>query len=362
LRSEARTRGLYHLFSATGADDFPFSTLQFAELAEITGYSPFLAQDALGSLNPDAEVINLLHRFGSDVQRGQWLARLADGDIGSALCITEPGVASSDPAGLTTRATERDNEFLMNGEKSWALGALSPLCELLVVLALTDPGPRHCHSLLLVPRRAAGVQFGEASSFFGYRNEARGGMAHIRFNNVKVPQSALLGPRGEGLATAQTSLGPARLFHCMRLIGAAERALRLLCNRASSRSVGGEPLVRHGLWLDRIAEARIRIEQARAVTLGVAATIDAHGLSAARTGISLAKAFVPSATEWVIDMAIQAHGSDGMSHELPLAAIWAWARTLRFSDGPDEAHRMAVARAELKRGADRSTGLKSGAQ
>jgi len=352
LRYAARERGLYHVFSATRSAEFPFSTVQFAELAEITGHSPLLAQDAVGSLNPDGEVINLLHRFGTPEQQAQWLEPLRRGEIGCALCISEPDVASSDPTGLRSTAAEDGDAFVLDGHKSWSIGGLSPICELLVVVAATDPSAARPHdrfSLLLVPRQAPGVSIEGSASFFGYRNEARGGVAHIRFDQVRVPATSLLGPRGQGFPTVQTSLGPARLFHCMRLVGAAERALQLMCARLKARVVGGRPLAEDGLWQDRIAEARIRIEQARALTLTVARQVDAGGLRSASAGLSLAKAAVPPSLEWVMDCAIQAHGAAGMTGELPLADLWALARTLRYSDGPDEAHRKVVARNELRR-------------
>lgn len=352
LRAQARDRGLYHLFSATRSAAFGFNTVQLARLAEITGRSPVLAQDALGSINPDAEAINLLHRFGTPSQQARWLEPLRAGTIGCALCITEPDVASSDPTALKTSAQVHGDAYVLNGHKSWSLGALSPICKLLIVLAQTDAdaAPRRRHSLLLVPRDAPGVRVGDSASYFGWQAQARGGLPRVSFDAVRLPQTELLGPRGEGLATVQTSLGPARLFHCMRLVGAGERALELMCERLRTRLLGGrQPMAEHGLWMDRIAEARIRIEQARAIALATAQRIDAEGLQASATALSMAKAAIPPAIEWVIDTAIQAHGSDGMSHELPLATLWAVARTLRFSDGPDEVHRMVVARAELKR-------------
>jgi len=350
LREEARRRGLFHLFSVTRASEFSFSTSEIARLVEITGRSPMVAADAIGSLNPDCEVINLLHHFGTAEQKARWLEPLRAGTIGSALCITEPEVASSDPTTLRVAAVDDGNGFVVDGRKSWALGALSPICELIVLLAATDPAqpPKGRYSLLLVPRRSAGIEVGESASFYGFRNEFRGGMPVVEFKSVRVPADALLGPRGQGFATAQTSLGPARLYHCMRLVGAGERALGLLRARLKSRLVGGRPLAENALWMDRLAEARIRIEQARALTLSVADLADREGLKAASTQISLAKAAVPASIEWVVDTAIQAHGSDGMSDSLPLATLWAMARTLRFSDGPDEVHRMVVARAELK--------------
>lgn len=351
LRDEAREQDLFHLFSATRAAEFPFTIAQMCRLAEITGHSPLLAQDAVGSLNPDAEVINLLHRFGTEEQQSQWLSQLRDGRIGSALCITEPDVASSDPAGLATTALQDGSELILNGKKSWALGASSPICELLVVVAVTGDttGSRGRHSILLVPRRSPGVTVGESATFFGYRNEARGGLPRVDFHSVRVPVENLLGTRGDGFAVMQTALGPARLFHCMRLVGVAERALELMYQRLEGRLIRGRPLLEHGLWLDRIADARIRIEQARALSLAAAVQVDAHGIDSASVAISIAKAAVPASVEHVVDMAIQAHGADGMSHQHPLATLWAQARTLRFSDGPDEAHRMAIARAERKR-------------
>ncbi|MBD0417336.1 acyl-CoA dehydrogenase family protein [Oryzicola mucosus] len=351
LRAEAEREGLFNLFSSLREDEFGFSTVQIAELAELTGHSPLLAQDAIGSLNPDAEVINLIRRFGTPAQRDRWVAALAAGEAASALCITEPDVASSDPTEIRAAWRAHAGKFLLSGEKHWALGALNPNLRLLIVLAITEPEEKRRRrlSLILLPSERSGIIIGESATVFGYGNDARGGMPHIRFSDVEVDENDILGPRGQGLATVQSSLGPARLFHCMRLVGSGERALQLMCQRLISRTIRGKPLSEDALWMSRIADSRIAIDQSRAFALSVAAKVDASGLEAAAVDISAVKAILPEAMARVIDMAIQSFGAEGMSHALPLAGMWALARSLRFSDGPDEVHKAVVARAELKR-------------
>lgn len=359
LRAEARSRGLWNLFLPDLADGRRFgaglSTLQYAPLAEITGRSPHLAPEALNCAAPDTGNMELLAHYGTAEQQERWLQPLLDARIRSAFCMTEPDVASSDATSIRLRARRDGDEYVLTGRKWWSTGAMDPACELLIVMAVTadeddpDADPRRRWSMLLVPRDTPGVTVERPLLTFGMDDAAHGGHAEVSFDGARVPTSAVLGTEGEGFAMAQARLGPGRIHHCMRLIGTAERALELMCRRAVSREAFGRPIARLGATADRIAEARVAIEQARLLVLRTAWLIDTAGAKAAHTEIQAIKIAVPSAVQKIIDDAIQVHGGAGLSQDTVLPQLWLHARALRLADGPDEVHKASLARRELRR-------------
>jgi acyl-CoA dehydrogenase len=349
LKAEARRQGLWNLF-LTGPEGAGLTNLQYAPLAEITGHSPRLAPEALNCAAPDTGNMELLAEFGSEQQRKQWLTPLLAGEIRSAFCMTEPAVASSDATNIATRIERAGDSYVINGRKWWSSGAMDPACTILIVMGKTDPGAeRHRQqSMILVPRDTPGVKVVRGISVFGFDDASHGGHAEVEFTNVTVPAANLIGGEGDGFAIAQARLGPGRIHHCMRLIGAAERALELMCRRVMGRTAFGRPLAEQGVIQDWIAESRVRIEQARLLVLKTAWLMDTVGNKGAHTEIQAIKVATPAMAEWVIDKAIQAHGAAGVSQDLPLAHLWAAARTLRFADGPDEVHKRSLARRELR--------------
>jgi acyl-CoA dehydrogenase len=349
LKAEARRQGLWNLF-LTGPGGAGLTNLQYAPLAEITGRSPRLAPEALNCAAPDTGNMELLAEFGSEQQREQWLAPLLAGEIRSAFCMTEPAVASSDATNIATRIERAGDSYVINGRKWWSSGAMDPVCAILIVMGKTDPGAeRHRQqSMILVPRDTPGVKVARGISVFGFDDASHGGHAEVEFTDVTVPAANLIGGEGDGFAIAQARLGPGRIHHCMRLIGAAERALELMCRRVMGRTAFGRPLAEQGVIQDWIAESRVRIEQARLLVLKTAWLMDTVGNKGAHTEIQAIKVATPAMAEWVIDKAIQAHGAAGVSQDLPLAHLWAGARTLRFADGPDEVHKRSLARRELR--------------
>jgi acyl-CoA dehydrogenase len=351
LKAEARRQGLWNLFLPDAEHGGGLTNLQYAPLAEITGRSPHLAPEALNCAAPDTGNMEVLAMFGTDEQKKQWLQPLLDGEIRSAFCMTEPDVASSDATNIATRIERDGDDYVINGRKWWSSGAMNPNCAIFIVMGKTDPdAERHRQqSQILVPRDTPGVTVEREMRVFGYGDHAHGGHAEILFDNVRVPASNLIAGEGEGFAIAQARLGPGRIHHCMRLIGMAERALELLCRRASSRVAFGKPLAAQGVVHEWIAESRVRIEQARLLVLKTAWLMDTVGNKGAHTEIQAIKIAVPSMTEWVLDKAIQAHGGAGVSQDFPLAELWAATRTLRLADGPDEVHRMSLAKRELKK-------------
>ncbi|MGN9906726.1 acyl-CoA dehydrogenase family protein [Phytohabitans sp. LJ34] len=346
LKERARERGLWNLFLPS----IGLTNLQYAPLAEITGHSPMLAPEALNCAAPDTGNMELLAEFGSLAQRERWLEPLLSGRIRSAFCMTEPDVASSDATNIATSITRDGGDYVVNGRKWWSTGAMNPRCEIFVVMGRTDPSaPRHRQqSMILVPRNTPGVTVRRAMKVFGYDDGAHGGHAEISFEDVRVPAENLIAGEGEGFAIAQARLGPGRIHHCMRLIGMAERALALMCERASQRVAFGRPIAEHGVVADWIAESRVRIEQARLLVLKTAWLMDTAGNKAAHAEIQAIKIVTPAMAEWVLDKAIQAHGGGGVSQDFPLARLWTAARTLRLADGPDEVHRAALTRRELR--------------
>jgi acyl-CoA dehydrogenase len=350
LKEEARGRGLWNLFLAHHAEGAGLTNLQYAPLAEITGRSPALAPEALNCAAPDTGNMEVLVEFGSPEQQERWLRPLLDGAIRSAFCMTEPGVASSDATNIATRIERDGDEYVINGRKWWSSGAMNPGCEIFIVMGRTAwDGDRHRQqSMILVPRDTAGVTIERGMSLFGYQDGPHGGHAEVEFADARVPAGNLIAGEGEGFAIAQARLGPGRIHHCMRLIGSAERALELLCRRVTSRVAFGQPLADQGVIQEWIAEARVRIEQARLLVLKTAWLMDTVGNKGAHSEIQAIKIITPAMAEWVIDKAITAHGAAGVSQDFPLAYLWANARTLRFADGPDEVHKRSLARRELR--------------
>jgi acyl-CoA dehydrogenase len=350
LKAEARRRGLWNLF-LPGEHGAGLTNLQYAPLAEITGHSPALAPEATNCAAPDTGNMEVLTMFGTPEQQTRWLKPLLEGEIRSAFCMTEPEVASSDATNITTRIERDGDDYVINGRKWWSSGALNPNCRILVVMGKTDPGAeRHRQqSMVLVPRDTPGVQVKRGVHVFGYTDGPHGGHAEVVFDNVRVPVANLIAGEGEGFAISQARLGPGRIHHCMRALGMAERALDLMCRRVTGRVAFGKPLAEQGVVQEWIAESRIRIEQARLLVLKTAWLMDTVGNRGAHTEIQAIKVAVPSAVEWIVDKAIQAHGGGGVSQDFPLASLFVQARTMRIFDGPDEVHRRSLARRELRR-------------
>ena len=351
LKAEARSRGLWNLFLTHHPEGAGLTNLQYAPLAEITGHSPAIAPEALNCAAPDTGNMELLAEFGSAEQQQRWLRPLLDGEIRSAFCMTEPDVASSDATNIATRIERDGGEYVINGRKWWSSGAMDPRCKILIVMGKTDPeADRHRQqSMVLVPRDTAGVRVERGMRVFGFTDGPHGGHAEVEFRDVRVPAGNLIAGEGDGFAIAQARLGPGRIHHCMRQIGAAERALELMCRRAIQRSAWGGPLANQGVIQDWIAESRVRIESARLLVLKTAWLMDTVGNKGAHTEIQAIKIATPAMAEWVIDKAIQTHGAGGISQDFPLAHLWASARTLRFADGPDEVHKRSLARRELRK-------------
>jgi acyl-CoA dehydrogenase len=351
LKAEARQRGLWNLFLAHHPEGAGLTNLQYAPLAEITGHSPSLAPEALNCAAPDTGNMELLAEFGSAEQQQRWLRPLLDGEIRSAFCMTEPDVASSDASNISTRIERDGDEYVINGRKSWSSGAMDPRCQIFIVMGKTEPAAeRHRQqSMILVPRDTPGVTVERGMRLFGLDDGPHGGHAEVEFRDVHVPAAGLIAGEGDGFAIAQARLGPGRIHHYMRLIGMAERALKLMCVRATERHAFGGPLAAQGVIQDWIAEARVRIESARLLVLKTAWLMDTVGNKGAHTEIQAIKIATPAMAEWVLDKAIQVHGAGGVSQDFPLAHLWANARTLRLADGPDEVHKRSLARRELKK-------------
>ena len=350
LRREARSRGLWNLF-LPGEHGAGLTNLQYAPLAEITGRALHVAPAALNCSAPDTGNMEVLASFGSPDQRKRWLEPLLDGEIRSAFAMTEPDVASSDATNIATRIERDGDEYVINGHKWWTSGAMNPAAEVLIVMGKTDPSAeRHRQqSMILVPRDTPGLAIVRGMQVFGYDDHEHGGHAELVFSDVRVPAANLIGSEGDGFAIAQARLGPGRIHHCMRSIGVAERAVELMCARADARVAFGKPLSDQGVIRDWIAESRVRIEQLRLLVLKAAWLMDTVGNKAAHTEIQAIKIATPAAVEWILDKAIQVHGAGGLSQDFPLANSFASIRTLRFADGPDEVHKNALARAELRR-------------
>jgi acyl-CoA dehydrogenase len=350
LKAEARKQGLWNLFLAHHPQGAGLTNLQYAPLAELTGRS-FIAPEALNCAAPDTGNMEVLAEFGTAEQQKQWLQPLLDGEIRSAFCMTEPDVASSDATNISTSIVRDGDVYVINGRKWWSSGAMDPRCKILIVMGKSSPqADRHRQqSQILVPRDTPGVNIKRGMHVFGYTDGTHGGHAEIEFTDVRVPVTNVISGEGEGFAIAQARLGPGRIHHCMRQIGAAERALELMCRRVTGRIAWGKPLADQGVIQDWIAESRVRIEAARLLVLKTAWLMDTVGNKGAHTEIQAIKILVPQTTEWIIDKAIQAHGGGGVGQDFPLAMMWAHTRTLRFADGPDEVHKRSLANRELKK-------------
>jgi acyl-CoA dehydrogenase len=350
LKAEAKARGLWNLF-LPGEHGAGLTNLQYAPLAEITGRSPSIAPAALNCAAPDTGNMEVLAEFGTPAQQERWLRPLLAGEIRSAFAMTEPQVASSDATNIGTRIVRDGDDYVINGHKFYISGAMNPNCKIFIVMGKTDPAAaRHVQqSQILVPRDTPGVTVKRGMTVFGYDDGDHGGHAEVFFEDVRVPAENLIGVEGGGFAISQARLGPGRIHHCMRLIGMGERALELMCRRALSREPFGRPLAEQGVVQDWIAEARVRIEQARLLVLKAAWLMDTVGNKGAHTEIQAIKIVTPGTVEWILDKAIQAHGAAGVGQDTPLARLWASARTLRLADGPDEVHKRSLARRELNR-------------
>jgi acyl-CoA dehydrogenase len=348
LKKEARSRELWNLFLPDPRYGAGLNNLDYAPLAEIMGRSP-IAPEATNCAAPDTGNMEVLVEFGTDEQKKEWLEPLLEGEIRSCFGMTEPDVASSDPTNLQSTITREGDEYVIRGRKWWTSGAADPRCRVCLFLGLSNPdGEKYLqHSLVLIPMDAQGVNVIRTLPVFGY--DAGHGHCEIAFEDVRVPAGNLVGEEGHGFLIGQARLGPGRIHHCMRAIGMAERALELMCKRAHSRVAFGIPLAKQGVIRDWIAESRIRIEQARLLTLKAAWMMDTVGKDQARVEISAIKVAAAELATWVIDRAIQVHGGGGVSDDFPLAIMYAHARTLHIVDGADEVHKMVLARHELHR-------------
>jgi acyl-CoA dehydrogenase len=346
LKPEARSRGLWNLFlpSVSG-----LSNLDYAPIAEVSGWSPVIAPEAINCQAPDTGNMETLHLFGTPEQQAEWLAPLLDGRIRSAFAMTEPDVASSDATNVQTSIRRDGDEYVVSGRKWWITGSADERCAIFIVMGKTDPAaPAHRQqSMVLVPRDAPGLEITRHLPVFGYQDQH--GHSELEFHDVRVPVANLLGEEGGGFAIAQARLGPGRIHHCMRLIGMCERAIDAMCRRAQSRTAFGRPLADQGVVREQIAQSRIEVEQARLLVLKTAWLIDRFGAKGAATEIAAIKVICPRMACAILDRAIQIHGGGGVSDDFPLAYFYAWARALRLADGPDEVHLRTVARQELAR-------------
>ena len=348
VKDKARNEGLWNFFLTEGDQGSGLTTVEYAYLAEEMGKS-HMAAEAFNCSAPDTGNMEVLHKYGSEDQKMQWLQPLLNGEIRSAYAMTEPGVASSDATNISTMAKLQDNQWVINGEKHWISGAGDPRCKIMIVMVKTNPEAQlhQQQSQILVPIDSPGVEIIRPMTVFG-ADDAPHGHMHLKLNEVRVPKDNIILGEGRGFEISQGRLGPGRIHHCMRAIGAAEKALQLLCERGVSRTAFGKPLARLGGNIDVIADARMSIEQARLLTLKTAWMMDNVDVKEARVWISMIKTVVPNATIRIIDEAIQMYGGLGVSQDTPLAAMYMGQRTLRLADGPDAVHRMVVGRNELR--------------
>jgi acyl-CoA dehydrogenase len=349
LKKEARSRGLWNLFLPHQEEGGNLSVLEYAPLAEITGWSPRLAPETLNCSAPDTGNMEILHMFGTPEQKERWLAPLLEGEIRSCFSMTEPDVASSDATNIRTRIKREGDEYVISGRKWFSSGAASARCKIGIVMGVTNPEAdvHRRQSMVLVPFDAPGVTVERQPKVFGYQD--RGGHPVVHYDGVRVPASNLLGEEGGGFAIAQARLGPGRIHHCMRAIGAAERCFELMCQRAKARTTFGKPLSDQGVIQEWIADSRIKIEQARLLVLKTAWLIDNQGTKGARVEIAAIKVVAPEVLTYVADRAMQVFGAAGFTDDFPIAELWSMGRWLQIADGPDEVHRRSVARAELGR-------------
>jgi acyl-CoA dehydrogenase len=347
LKRQARERELWNLFLPAESG---LTQLEYAPIAELSGWSLEIAPEAINCAAPDTGNMELLHLLGTPRQKQEWLEPLLAGTIRSSFAMTEPDVASSDARNITTRIERDGDEYVVTGRKWWTSGALDPRCKLLVTMGKTDPeaASYQQQSMVLVPIDTPGVTIVRDLPVMGRHDQH--GHAEVRFDGARVPVGNILGEEGGGFAAAQARLGPGRIHHCMRALGAAERALALLVARANSRVAFGRPLADQGMLQQQVAESRLEIDQARLLCHAACAAIDSQGNKAARNLVAMAKVACARAATDVIDRAIQVHGGAGMSDDTPLAAMYAWHRAMHLFDGPDEVHLRSIARTELGTG------------
>ena len=353
LKDKARAQDLWNLFLPNDTAEIAkkkgggLTNMEYAPLAELMGRVPW-ASEVFNCSAPDTGNMETIARYGTDEHRERWLQPLLDGKIRSAFAMTEPEVASSDATNICTRIERQGDEYVINGHKWWISGAADPRCSVFITMGKSDPdGPKHSQqSMVLVPADAKGIRIVRPLNVLGY-DDAPHGHVEMYFENVRVPVTDILLGEGRGFEIAQGRLGPGRIHHCMRLIGLAERALELMCRRASSRVAFGKTVAQQTVTQERIAEARCKIDMARLLTLKAAWLMDVAGNKVAKTEIAMIKVVAPSMACQVIDWAMQVHGGGGMCDDFPLAYAYAGARTLRFADGPDEVHRNAIAKWEL---------------
>lgn len=348
LKAKARERGLWNLFLPDSERGAGLSNVEYAPLAELMGRS-FIASEVFNCSAPDTGNMEVLHLYGSPKQQEQWLEPLLRGEIRSVFCMTEPEVASSDATNMAATAIVKDDQIVLNGRKWFSSGIGHPNCKVAIFMGLTDPdAPKYArHSMVLVPLDTPGVEVLRMLPVFG-RHDEPFGHGEVTFTDVRLPLDNVIAGPGRGFEIAQGRLGPGRIHHCMRLIGLSEKALELACRRAVAREAFGKPLANLGGNRERIANARIKINQARLLVLETAWKLDTVGLQGARSEVSQIKVVVPNVATEVIDMAIQLHGAAGVTDDFPLAAAYTGARALRLADGPDEVHLNLVARQELK--------------